>query len=335
MYFKAAVLEKKNSVKIYNLIKPKNLSKGQILIKIHYSSICHTQLQEIELRRGKDLYLPHCFGHEGVGVVEKTYKNCKKLKKGNKVCISWVKSGKTISNGYVYLDKNKKKINSGPAHTFNEFAVVDESRVYKLKKSSKFKNQVLLGCAMPTIFNIFMENNFKLNHRICVLGGGGLGLSFILLAKYFGFKNISLLDRNKNRIKFIKKKFKIITYSSIDNIKLEKFDFIIECTGNLKIFEQSLSLVKKFGGKVIIVGNYPKNLKALLNPWNIIDGKILKGAWNSEINFKKNFLKLEKIFNKLETNFFFSNKEYGINKIYKAFKDLKNGKVIRPLIKMI
>ena len=146
MYFKAAVLEKKDKVTIYNLIKPTDLRIGQILVKIYYSSICHTQLQEVEMKRGKDLYLPHCLGHEGVGVVKKTYKGCKKFKPGNKVCISWVKSGKTISSGYVYSDKNGKKINSGPAHTLNEFVVVDESRVYKLKKSSKFRNQVLLGC---------------------------------------------------------------------------------------------------------------------------------------------------------------------------------------------
>ena len=96
MYFKAAVLEKKNTVKIIKLKKPTNLQKGQILIKVLYSSICHTQLQEIEMKRGKDNFLPHCLGHEGVGIVEKMYRNCKKFKVGDKVCLTWVKSGITI-----------------------------------------------------------------------------------------------------------------------------------------------------------------------------------------------------------------------------------------------
>jgi 2-desacetyl-2-hydroxyethyl bacteriochlorophyllide A dehydrogenase len=335
MYFKAAVLEKKNKIRIHNILKPTNLYNGQILVKIHYSSICHTQLQEIEMKRGEDLYLPHCLGHEGVGIVEKTYKGCKKFKPGEKVCISWVKSEKTISNGYIYTNQKAEKINSGPAHTLNEYAVVDVSRVYKLNKSSNFKNQVLLGCAMPTIFNVFIENKINKNAEVCVLGAGGLGLSFLVLAKKLGYKNISVLDKNENRLKHISKKYNINSYLSINQIKKQKFDLVIECTGNLRIFRQSINLVKKFGGKVIVVGNYQKNTSLLLNPWDIIEGKTLAGAWNSEINFKKKFLRLEKIFNKLDTNFFFSGKKYKLNEISKAFKDLKNGKVIRPLIKMI
>ena len=68
MIAKAAVLIKKNKIKIKNLILPK-LEKGQVLVKIKYSSICHTQIQEIDGLRGKDLYLPHCLGHEAVSLL--------------------------------------------------------------------------------------------------------------------------------------------------------------------------------------------------------------------------------------------------------------------------
>ena len=47
MFFKAAVLVKKNKIKIFNLKKPK-LNNSQLFIKILYSSICHTQLSEIK-----------------------------------------------------------------------------------------------------------------------------------------------------------------------------------------------------------------------------------------------------------------------------------------------
>lgn len=334
MYFRAAVLEKKNTIKIKKLKKPTHLHKGQILIKILFSSICHTQLQEIEIQRGKDNFLPHCLGHEGVGVIQKTYKNCKKFKVGENVCLSWVKSGPTISNGNIYQDSKGKKINSGPVHTLNEFAVIDQSRIYKLTEKKNLKNKVLLGCAMPTTFNIFLENKIKKNMNICVLGGGGLGLSFILIAKSLGCKKISLLDKNQRKLVYLKKKFKINIFKSIDEIKKNSFDIVVECTGNINIFEKSLNLAKKFGGKMIVVGNYKKKLSSKLNPWHIIEGKTLKGAWNSEINFKNKFLKLESLFKKLKTDFYFSNKVYKITEINKAVSDFKKGKVIRPLIKM-
>ena len=62
------------------------------------------------MKRGKDNYSPHCLGHEGVGIINKIYKNCKKFKVGDKVCLTWVKSGKTLSKGNIYLD-TKEKIN--------------------------------------------------------------------------------------------------------------------------------------------------------------------------------------------------------------------------------
>ena len=77
MIAKAAVLIKKNKIKIKNLILPK-LEKGQVLVKIKYSSICHTQIQEIDGLRGKDLYLPHCLGHEASGVVIDKHQSVKK-----------------------------------------------------------------------------------------------------------------------------------------------------------------------------------------------------------------------------------------------------------------
>ena len=335
MYFKAAVLEKKNTIKIIKLKKPTFLQKGQILIKILYSSICHTQLQEIEMKRGKDNFLPHCLGHEGVGIIEKIYQNCKRFKVGQKVCLTWVKSGPTISRGNVYQDYKKRKINSGPVHTLNEFAVVDESRIYKLNCKKNIKNMVLLGCAMPTTFNIFLENKIKKEMNICVLGAGGLGLSFILIARYLGCKKITLLDKNKKKLSYLKKKFNVNVFNSINEINKNSFDLVIECTGSISIFEKSLNLAKKFGGKVVVVGNYQKKLLSKLDPWHIIEGKTLKGAWNNEINFKNNFSKLQNLFKKLNTNFYFSNKVYKLTEINKAIKDFKKGRVIRPLIKMV
>ena len=54
--FKAAVLTKiKRKLEFDNLVL-KNLSKGQVLVKIIFSSICRSQIMEIEGKRIKGLY---------------------------------------------------------------------------------------------------------------------------------------------------------------------------------------------------------------------------------------------------------------------------------------
>ena len=46
------------------------LKPGQVLVKIVYSGICHSQLNEARGHKGEDKYLPHCLGHEAGGIVE-------------------------------------------------------------------------------------------------------------------------------------------------------------------------------------------------------------------------------------------------------------------------
>ena len=77
---KFAVLYSKNKIKYLNLKIPK-LKKGQVLVKIMYSGVCRSQLMEFKGQRGKDIYLPHLFGHEAAGKVEVVGGGVKKVKK--------------------------------------------------------------------------------------------------------------------------------------------------------------------------------------------------------------------------------------------------------------
>ena len=87
----AAILDKqKQNLSIINLNIPK-VPNGYVLVKMSYSGICHTQLNEISGILGKDKFLPHCMGHEGVGEIISLGKNIKKFKLGDKIVISWIK----------------------------------------------------------------------------------------------------------------------------------------------------------------------------------------------------------------------------------------------------
>ena len=111
--FKAAILSKINSdLKVKKIEIKTKLKKGQVFVKLKYSGVCGKQIDEINGTGGKDNFLPHLLGHEGSGVVKAIGPGVKKIKKGDKVILHWIK-GRGIQSDtpeYVY---NGKKINAG------------------------------------------------------------------------------------------------------------------------------------------------------------------------------------------------------------------------------
>src|SRR4030043_239354 len=68
------------------------LKKGQVLVEVAYSGICHSQFNEIKGLKGEDKYLPHTLGHEGSGIVKKVGQGVEKVKPGDHVVLTWIKS---------------------------------------------------------------------------------------------------------------------------------------------------------------------------------------------------------------------------------------------------
>ena len=156
MQTKAAILVETGRPLIVDMINIPKLKPGQVLVKIKYSGVCHTQLLEARGHRGADPFLPHCLGHEGSGIVAEVGPNSNKVKVGDPVILSWIKGSGANIPGSVY-DWNGKKVNAGAITTFSEYAVISENRLTAIPKDFPLKEAALLGCAVPTglgtIFN--------------------------------------------------------------------------------------------------------------------------------------------------------------------------------------
>ena len=86
----AVMIKQKRKLKVMSL-NINEIPNGYALIKMNYSGLCHTQLNEMNGILGKDKFLPHCMGHEGVGKVIRCGPGVKNFNKGDKVVVSWVK----------------------------------------------------------------------------------------------------------------------------------------------------------------------------------------------------------------------------------------------------
>ena len=251
---KAAVLFNLNKpLKIieFNLPSPK---KGEILVKIQASGICHTQLLEIEGKNATGSYCPNLMGHEGSGIVCSVGSGVSKVKKGDHVVLSWIKG--SGSNVIPKPIKYKNMIiNRGPVTTFSEYSVVSENRVTKINKKMPLKLASLLGCAVPTGMGMIFNNaKLKKNSTLLCFGCGGVGINAIHAAKILNAKIIVAVD--KNDYKLIKAKYFGATHTinpSKENLnkKIMKItnnfglDYAIDTVGKKETMEFVYNHVKK------------------------------------------------------------------------------------------
>ena len=342
---KAAVLTKqRKNLSLLNIETPEP-PMGYALVKMAYSGICHTQLNEISGVLGKDKFIPHCLGHEGVGKIMSLGKKVKGFKKGDNVIVSWVKKKikkKISATSYSYMNT---KINTGGCNTLLNYSLVSEDRIFKMsKKNTYLRESILLGCALPTAGNAILNNSGANKFSsVLVMGMGGLGYASLFILNYLNCKNIVCIDSNIKKLKLLKDSKNCKFLHVNDEKKLnnfmksnyEKFDLIIDCTGSKKLIETSFSLLKKFTGRFILIGNTKIKEKISISAWDIIFGKTLTGAWGKGGAMIKNFAKIEKIFMSQIKNIkkVLPKKNYSIEKVNTAIEDFKSGKIFRPIIK--
>lgn len=340
---KAAILKKNN--KPLELIKftPPNLKKGQLLVKIYYSAICRSQLMEIEGLRGVDKYLPHMLGHEGSGVVVEVGKDVTKFNKGDEVVLSWIKST-GLETGGGTLDADGMKINYGPISTFSNYSIISENRLIKKPEGFSFKLATLFGCALPTGSGI-VKNEIKMknNSSVAIIGLGGIGMAALLMCIALNKKNIVAIDNSEERLSQAKKFGIAITLNANDiNLqdKIQKIfpcgiDFCIEAAGFVKSIELGFSFLNKKTGSLVFASHPKEGDFIKINPHELISGKKIKGSWGGSVKPDKDIPEFGKIFSpyKDKLNQLIS-KVYSLNEINIALDDMRNKRVLRPLIKM-
>lgn len=260
---KAAILvEQKKPLVIDEIHLPSTLEVGQVLVKIHFSGICGSQLGEIDGTKGEDKFLPHLLGHEASGTVIDIGAGVKHVKPGDVVVLHWRKGLGIEGSPPNYLWQGKK-LNAGWITTFNEYAIVAENRLTPIPADSDLEVAALFGCAVTTGFGV-IENNAKvrIGESVVVFGAGGVGLNIVQAASLVGAYPIIAVDLHDNRLALAKEMGAtyLINSSKVDpKLGIEEvvgdlgLDVFIDNTGQPKIIELGYHLTKT-QGRVVLVG---------------------------------------------------------------------------------
>ena len=278
----------KNKKLVYKKRKLQSLKKNKIRVKLKTIGVCASDVPRA-FENGAYNY-PLVMGHEMSGEIYES--RVKNFKLKDKVSIFPLIPCKKCENCKIKKYNHCKSYGyygSRQDGGFAKFIDVDPWNLIKTNKSLNFLDTFALepsAVALNTVNKTFKTKPNK--KKILIIGSGFIGLliSQIIEIK-FQSPNVTIIDRNKHKLKLASKKHKkkILKEKKVENSFLNRFEFVIDTTGSSEIINLALNYVKN-QGSITLMGNINENVNIKKKNINLILRKELSiiGVWNS--NFK-------------------------------------------------
>ena len=255
---RAAVYYNNKDVRIEERPVPA-INDDELLVKVMASGICGTDVMEwYRIKKA-----PVVLGHEMSGVVEKSGKNVKNFKAGDRVFVSHhVPCMKChyCTSGHHTACETRHKTNFDPGG-FSEYLRVPKINVeigtFKLPDNLSFDEGTFIE-PIGTVIRAQRIANLRKEHTLLVIGSGITGLMHIKAAKSKNVRKIIAIDLNEYRLNAATKFGADYAFNAKDDIieKIKKInegrlaDVVIACTGALPAAQQALRSVDK-GGTIL------------------------------------------------------------------------------------
>ena len=309
-----------------HLFEAKPLNPKEVRIQVHTCGICHSDLSAIDNDWGKSNY-PMVAGHEVIGEIIEIGKEVSLHVIGDKVGLGW-HSG--YCNRCEYCDKEDhnfcSKTNKTVYSQFGGFAEqvsADEVSVIPLPNGIKASDAGPLLCGGITVFTPIVEFNINHNHKVGVIGIGGLGHLAVKFYKALGCHVTAFTSsKDKDQPIFNMGADKII--SSTDKNEIQKyissFDFIIS-TVNVKLdWNLYLSIIKP-RGRLHFVGAVLEKIDASV--FSLMGGR--RSISGSPVGSPKNIKKMLDFC--VEHNIYPDTENFKFSNINDAIQKLRDNKI--------
>jgi len=335
-----ALLYSPNKIQIKEVPIPEP-SEGEVLIKVMNALTCGTDLKAF-LRGHPLIPMPAAFGHEYSGIIVKIGKGVKNFKEGDAVmgvhtapCHECFYCKKGLYNLCEKI-MDTKALGAYADYMIIPSHVVKENLFIKPINVS-FKEAALLeplSCVVHPYKRISMN---EIENAI-IIGAGAIGLLHLCLLLLKGI-NVLVIDKNSQRLDIANKigaDTILVTNNDLKKLvynykKSIVYDLVVECTGQLEVWQQSIDLVRK-GGIVILFGGCKPDTFVKYSTLRIhYDEITIMGSFHFTPEDVKQAYKIitEKRINLKNL----ITAEYPLKNIQNAFEALKAGKGIKFAIK--
>jgi len=282
MNMKALVIEKPGTAKIETVqIAP--VGERDLRVKVKASGICGT---DVHIFRGEYLgSYPVIPGHEFSGVVEETGEKVTRFKVGDRVAvepnISCDNCSACLNNRQNFCERWNAVGVTLPGG-MAEYAVVPEKAAFNIGELPFLSGAFVepLSCVLHGV----ERARVKLADKVLILGAGPIGILLSKAMQLQGASEITQVDLNQSRLELAKKNGALKVCTSLDELKRDSFDVVVDASGSTFLMEKALDFVRK-GGTVLWFGVPRRDAKLELPAFTIFEkGLFLLSSYTSVRN---------------------------------------------------
>ncbi len=266
---KAMVVEKFGMpLKMTDMPEPTLRGPFDILVKIHASGVCHTDLHAANGDWPAKPTLPFIPGHEGVGEVVKCGSQVEGITLGDRVGIPWLHSAcghcEFCITGWETLCGSQKNTGYTVNGGYAELVVADSRYVGKIPDGLDYASISPHFCAGVTTYKAVKVSGAGPNKTVLISGIGGLGHMALQYAVITGARTIAV-DVSEEKLALASKlgADHTVNSRSVDVVKAVRAfgwaDIVIATAASAKSFRDAFDVLKP-GGKLVIVGLPPEDL---------------------------------------------------------------------------
>lgn len=340
----AVLVRSHEPLEVTELRLPDHLDFGQVLVKIHYSGVCASQLGEINAVKGPDRYLPHLLGHEGSASVLAIGAGVHTVSPGDTVVLHW-RPGSGLQAQAPTYDWHGTGVNAGSVTTFSSHAVTSENRMTRIPSDVDLRLAPLLGCAVTTGFGVVTNDaQIRIGESVVVFGAGGVGLAVLKAARLASAYPVVAIDVTEAKLTAARDLGATHTLLAPTVAEVSRLlsdltgqgsaDVVIDTTGRIEVIEDSYELTGPVG-RTILVGVPQAGRRAAIATLPLHFGKRLTGSHGGnsvpELDIPRYLRLIDAGLLDLAE---FPVTEYALDDINTALDDLRSGSVGRQLIRM-
>jgi L-iditol 2-dehydrogenase len=319
---------------------------NEIILKVKACSVCGSDIRTFN--NGNNRVKPgQIIGHEIAGEVFQVGKKIKEFHIGDRLSLG----ADVPCNNCVFClngNPNSCETNYAIGHQFeggfSEYMLINEltlkgGPVQKINNDIKYPVASLsepLACCI----NGFENSNFSINKTVGIFGAGPIGLILAKLFEINNAKKIFLFDLNRDRLKLAKKNIrnvevfevsKELPNSVLTKNSNNKLDIIFTACPSIEAQRMAIEMINK-RGLINFFGGLPKNSSNLTIDSNFLHYSevILTGSHGSTPEHHR---KATEMLNNKDIDLeFLIGKEYSLDDIKVAFRDVEDGKCIKAVI---